>query len=207
MTDSSSCERWDADIGAMEPNPAEPVFETAPEPHLELLPALDEPKDGEEEAEEVEAEEPTTPRMPVRRRGDAGSPEALRAPDRRRPPADTRRGARARPAQGRGRRSGEATTDRVQPPARDVHHAQLHEGRSPAPRPDPGGEPRPDPRRREVRLQDGVQALDLRHLVDPPVGHPGARRAGPDDPSARARRRAGAPRHTQPPHPRAEAEP
>jgi RNA polymerase primary sigma factor len=42
---------------AMEPNPAEPVFETAPEPHLELLPALDEPKDREEEAEEVEAEE------------------------------------------------------------------------------------------------------------------------------------------------------
>ena len=41
----------------MEPNPAEPVFEPAPEPHLELLPALDEPKDGEEEAEEVEAEE------------------------------------------------------------------------------------------------------------------------------------------------------
>src|SRR6185503_6938250 len=41
----------------MEPNPAEPVFETTPEPHLELLPALDEPKDGEEEAEEVEAEE------------------------------------------------------------------------------------------------------------------------------------------------------
>ena len=41
----------------MEPNPAEPVFETAPEPHLELLPALDEPKDGEEEAEEVEAED------------------------------------------------------------------------------------------------------------------------------------------------------
>jgi RNA polymerase primary sigma factor len=42
---------------AMEPNPAEPVFETAPEPHLELLPALDEPKDREEEAGEVEAEE------------------------------------------------------------------------------------------------------------------------------------------------------
>jgi hypothetical protein len=41
---------------AMEPNPAEPVLETAHEPHLELLPALDEPKDGEEEAEEIEAE-------------------------------------------------------------------------------------------------------------------------------------------------------
>jgi RNA polymerase primary sigma factor len=41
----------------MEPNPAEPLFEAAPEPHLELLPALDEPKDGEEDAEEVEAED------------------------------------------------------------------------------------------------------------------------------------------------------
>ena len=41
----------------MEPNPAEPLFEAVPEPHLELLPALDEPKDGEEDAEEVEAED------------------------------------------------------------------------------------------------------------------------------------------------------
>ena len=41
----------------MEPNPAEPVFETAPEPHLELLPALDEPKVAEDDAEDVEAEE------------------------------------------------------------------------------------------------------------------------------------------------------
>ena len=37
----------------MEPNAAEPVFEPVPEPHLELLPALDEPS-GEEEAEEAE---------------------------------------------------------------------------------------------------------------------------------------------------------
>ena len=144
---------------------------------------------------------------PCRRRGDPGPSEALCAPDRRRTPADTRRGARARPSQGRGRRGGEAKADRVQSPARDVDHPQLHEGRCAAPRPDPGGQSRPDPRRREVRLQDGLQALDLRHVVDSPVRHAGARRAGPDDPPARARRRAGAPRHPQPPHPRPEAEP
>ena len=142
-----------------------------------------------------------------RARGDAGSAQALRARDRRRPPADGLRGARARPPQGRGRRGGQAEIDRVEPPARDVDHAQLHQGRRAAPRPDPGGQPRPDPRRREVRLQDGLQALDLRHLVDPPGGHPRARRAGPDDPPARARRRAGAPRHARPPGARAEAEP
>ena len=142
-----------------------------------------------------------------RPRGDAGPAQALRARDRRRPPADGHRGARARPAQGRRRRGGQAETDRVEPPARDVDHAQLHQGRRAAPRPDPGGQPRPDPRRREVRLQDGLQALDLRHLVDPPGGHPRARRAGPDDPPARARRRAGSPRHARPPRARAEAEP
>ncbi len=37
----------------MEPNAAEPVFESAPEPHLELLPALDEVT-SEEEAEDAE---------------------------------------------------------------------------------------------------------------------------------------------------------
>ncbi len=44
----------------MEPNAAEPVFEAAPEPHLELLPALDDPSGEEaEEAEEVAAPEAT----------------------------------------------------------------------------------------------------------------------------------------------------
>src|SRR5256885_2950412 len=36
------------------------------------------------------------------------------------------------------------------------------------PRPDPGGEPGADARRREVRLQARLQVLDLRNLVDPP---------------------------------------
>ena len=38
------------------------------------------------------------------------------------------RGARARAAQGRRGRGGEAPADRVEPAARDVDHAQLHEG-------------------------------------------------------------------------------
>ncbi len=45
----------------MEPNAAEPVFEPVPEPHLELLPALDSvtTEDEAEEAEEVAAPEAT----------------------------------------------------------------------------------------------------------------------------------------------------
>ena len=65
----------------MEPNAAEPVFEPVPEPHLELLPALDEAeRAGAEEAEEAEEV--------ARARGDAGPAQALRPRDRRRPPAD-----------------------------------------------------------------------------------------------------------------------
>ena len=53
----------------------------------------------------------------------------------------------------------------------------------------------------------GLQALDLRDLVDPPGGHPRARRPGPHDPPARPRRRAGAPRAARAPAAGAEAEP
>jgi RNA polymerase primary sigma factor len=45
----------------MEPNPAEPAFEPLAEPHLELLPALDEPTDGAEVEEVEEAEEVAAP--------------------------------------------------------------------------------------------------------------------------------------------------
>ena len=117
------------------------------------------------------------------------------------------RGARAGPPQGRGRRGRQAPADRGEPPPRHVDHAELHEGRRAAPRPDPGGQPRPDPRGREVRLPHGLQALDLRDLVDPPGRHPRARRPGPDDPPAGARRRAGAPPDALAPRPRAEAQP
>src|SRR5207248_808693 len=73
--------------------------------------------------------------------------------------------------------------------------------------PDPGGQPRPDPRGREVRLPDGLQALDVRDLVDPPGRDPRARRPGPDDPASRSRGRAGAAADARAPHADAEAEP
>ena len=59
----------------------------------------------------------------------------------------------------------------------------------PVPRPDPGGDDRPRPRRGEVRLAQGLQVLDLRDLVDPPGGRPRDRGQGADDPDAGARRR------------------
>ena len=64
-----------------------------------------------------------------------------------------------------------------------------------------------DPRGREVRLQDGLQALDVRDLVDPAGDHTCARRPGPDHPPARPRRRPGAPPDAHPSRARAEAEP
>ena len=63
-----------------------------------------------------------------------------------------------------------------------------------AARPHPGGQPRPDARRREVRLAQGLQVLDLRHLVDPPGHHPRHRQHRPHHPPARPRRR-----HARPP--------
>ena len=125
----------------------------------------------------------------------------------RRAPAHPCRGARARPPQGRGRRGGEEPADRVQPPARDVDHPPLHPRRRAAARPDPGGQPRPHPRGREVRLHARLQALDLRDLVDPPGDLTRARRAGPHDPPARPRRRPGAPGHAGAPDARTEAQP
>ena len=64
----------------------------------------------------------------------------------------------------------------------------------PHPGPDPGGQPGPDARRREVRLAPGLQVLDLRHLVDPPGDRPGHRQHVPDRPPPGSRRRSGAPR-------------
>src|SRR4029078_11721088 len=56
---------------------------------------------------------------------------------------------------------------------------------SAAPRPDPGGQPRPDARRREVRLAQGLQVLHLRNVVDPPGDHPPPRQHRPHDPHTR----------------------
>ena len=47
---------------------------------------------------------------------------------------------------------------------------------------DPGGQPRPDPRGREVRLHEGLQVLHVRHVVDPPGDHARDRRPGAHHP-------------------------
>src|SRR3978361_1858559 len=57
-------------------------------------------------------------------------------------------------------------------------------GQGPA-RPDPGGQPRPRARRRQVRLAPRVQVLHLRHVLDPPGDRPGARPEGQPDPHPR----------------------
>ena len=51
-----------------------------------------------------------------------------------------------------------------------------------AARPHPRGQPRADPCGREVRLHEGLQVLDVRHVVDPPGDHPRHRRPGPHHP-------------------------
>ena len=58
--------------------------------------------------------------------------------------------------------------------------------RDAVPGPDPGGQPGPDPRGGEVRPLEGVQVLDVRHVVDPPGHHARDRRPGADDPDPRA---------------------
>ena len=141
-----------------------------------------------------------------RRRG-AGPAQALRPRDRRRAPAHRGGGARARTTEGRGRRRRPPQADRVEPQARDVDHAQLHPRGRRAARPDPGGQPRPHARRRQVRLDDGLQALDVRDLVDPAGRPAGAGGAEPDDPPARPHRRPGAPRAARAADARPGAEP
>ena len=72
-----------------------------------------------------------------------------------------------------------------QPPAGGLGRQEVHRPRPVAARRRAGGQPRPDPRGREVRLHQGLQVLHVRHVVDP-AGHPARlRRLGPDDPAAR----------------------
>ena len=58
--------------------------------------------------------------------------------------------------------------DRGQPAPGRLDRQALHGPRADPARPDPGGQPRPDPRGREVRLAARLQVLHLRDLVDPP---------------------------------------
>ena len=166
------------------------------------LPSPAETVEARRAAPRAPAEPRRRPR-PSRRRGGStarrtrarpGPAQALRPPDRRRPAADGRpRSASSRAARTMGdeaakRRLIECNLRLVMSITRN-----YTKSRRPAPRPDPGGQPRPDPRGREVRLPAGLQALDVRDVVDPPGDHARARRPGPDHPPARARRRPGAP--------------
>ena len=106
------------------------------------------------------------------------------------------RGGRARPVHGRSgaaspayagggalaleahrarRPRGQGTADHPQPAARGLHRPPLSGQRADVARPHPGGHARPDPRRREVRLAQGVPLQHLRDLVDPPVDRTRAR--------------------------------
>ena len=69
-----------------------------------------------------------------------------------------------------------------QPAAGGLDREEVHEPRPAVPRPDPGGEHRPDEGGRQVRVPARLQVLDLRHLVDPPGDHPRHRGPGAHDP-------------------------
>ena len=134
--------------------------------------------------------------------------EARRAPRRR------RAGPRA-PQVRRGRRRRQGPLHPGQPPPGRQHRPPLPPApRHGAARPDPGGQPGPRARRRQVRLAQGLQVLHLRHLLDPPGHRPGPRPEGqPRPPAGRplrqpagrpapgVRRRRGARRRARPPPP------
>ncbi len=80
----------------------------------------------------------------------------------RRHPRATRGAAHPRRAGGAPRRAGQEGDDRGQRAPGDLHRQALHEPRPRVPGPDPGGQRRPDARRRQVRLPQGLQVLHLR---------------------------------------------
>ena len=103
--------------------------------------------------------------------------------------AHRRPGDRARQARRARRHARQAAHDRGQHPPRRLDREALPRAGPAVPRPDPGGDDRPRARGGEVRLPARLQVLDLRDLVDPPGRRALARRQGPHDPHARARRR------------------
>ena len=78
------------------------------------------------------------------------------------------RGGRAREEDRARRPPGKGAHDQLEPAPRRLDREALPGARSLARRPDPGGRDRPQSRRREVRLAQGLQVLDVRDLVDPP---------------------------------------
>ena len=126
---------------------------------------------------------------------DRGAP-ALPEGHRQGRPAHRRPGGRAGEAHRARRPRRQAADGRGEPPPGRVDRQEVPQPGPAVPRPDPGGDDRPRARRREVRLPQGLQVLDLRHLVDPPGRRAGARRQGSDDQDARPRRREAEPDRT-----------
>ena len=118
--------------------------------------------------------------------------------------AAKKRELRRAATRGRGRRTGVRA---VQPASGGVDRQEVPGVRPAAARPHPGGQPRADARRREVRLAQGLQVLDVRHVVDPPGHHPRHRQHRPHHPPASARRRHAGPPAEGPQPARAEARP
>ena len=85
----------------------------------------------------------------------------------------------------RGMRRGQAGQERAgrgQPAAGRLDRQEVHQPRPAVPRPDPGGQHRPDEGRGQVRVPARLQVLHLRHVVDPPGDHARDRRPGAHDP-------------------------
>ena len=87
------------------------------------------------------------------------------------------------------RRRGAPPVRELEPAARRVDREEVPVlGSAPA-RHRAGGQPRPHPRRRQVRLAQGLQVLDVRDLVDPPGDPARHRQLGARHPAASSRRR------------------
>ena len=110
---------------------------------------------------------------------DAGVP----AQPRLRPDHPARRPAREalRPP-GRAEHRCAQAPDRGQPAPGGQHRQEVHRSRHELPGPHPGGEHRPHPGGREVRLREGLQVQHVRHVVDPAGDHARHRRPGAHDP-------------------------
>ena len=109
------------------------------------------------------------------READRGRPRGRRAARGRAEEAGKKldRAERAPPAAHRGRRPGrQAAARRGQPAPRRLDRQALRRPRDAVPRPHPGGQPRPDPRRREVRLH-------ARASSSPPTRRGGSARPSP----------------------------
>src|SRR5487761_2441567 len=112
--------------------------------------------------------------------GDHGKPaEAARPAGEDRHSAQGPQGHQQADVHGRGQSAPrQARNDRSQPAPGDIDRQKIHQPRAAVPRPDPGGQYRPDEGGGQVRIPPRLQVLDLRHLVDPPGNHPFDRRPG-----------------------------